>query len=399
MKYLAIIGNGLTDKPFAERDNKTVLQMAETPNLDRLARLGRTGSVQTIPEKCQPGNEISFLSLLGYDPEKYAAGAAGFVAEGLGVSMGKGEIPLCCDFVQLQSSHNDMIMKDHAELSAEDAKLLLEALQAQIAGSAVTFHLGNGRHNLMVLNSPPIEGRLTPPDELIGEGIRKHMPNGPSTWELTHLMNQAQIILHNHAFNKKREKEGAGLVNSVWFSGNGAAAPSLPPFYGKYGLNGSIITASILFQGVGKCAGLKIVPVAGATGLMNTDYRGKVDAALEELERRDVVYLQISAAENLSLKGFVDDKVLAVEDFDRQVVGPLLQVVEAREDIKMLLVVNHMCSAYRMKYDRDPTPFAVFPAVKGPDAVQRFDEEIERQGAERFRGGPDLMGAFFKGAL
>ncbi|MFQ5717438.1 MAG: phosphoglycerate mutase, partial [Nitrospinales bacterium] len=102
---------------------------------------------------------------------------------------------------------------------------------------------------------------------------------------------------------------------------------------------------------------------------------------------------------SLSLKGLVDDKVLAVEDFDRQVVEPLLQVVEEREDIKMLLVVNHMCSAYLMKYDRDPAPFAVFPSVKGSDAVQRFDEEIACLGAEHFRNGPDLMSSFFKGTL
>lgn len=400
MKYLVVIGNGLTDQPIAEKDNKTILQLADIPNLDRLAKEGRTGSVQTIPQNCCPGNDVSFLSLLGYDPEKYHAGPAEFVAVGLGVSLNEDEIPLCCDFISLQASHNDMVMKDYTagQLSGEDARILLDALQTQTVDSQVTFHPGKGYHNLMVLKSPPFPNRLAPPDELIGEGIRQHMPAGKSTKVLVSIINQAQIILHNHSFNKKRREEGQDPVNSIWLWGNGAR-PSLPSFTGKYRLNGSIITASLLLQGMGKSAGLKVVPVEGATGFMDTNYQGKVAAALKELEKQDVVYLQISAPERVSLQGLVDDKITAVEDFDQRVVGKLLEAIEGRKDVKILLAVNQMCSANLMKFTRDPVPFVIYPARKGSDSIQQFDEEIVRSGSEHFQTGPALMDALFKEEL
>ncbi|MFQ5671795.1 MAG: 2,3-bisphosphoglycerate-independent phosphoglycerate mutase [Nitrospinales bacterium] len=398
MKYLVIIGSGLTDQPIAHKDNKTVLQMAETPNLDRLAAEGRTGSVQTVPENRAPGNEVSLLSLLGYDPEKYSAGAGEFVAAGLGIAPKEDEISLCCDFVNLQSSHNDMVMKDYTagQISSEDAGVLLNALQEQIADAGAAFHSARGYRNVLTLKNPPLKNGLTPPDELIGEGIRQYMPSGAP--ELVSIMSQAQIILHNHAYNKIRKRKGRDTVNSIWLSGNGPR-PALPSFSGRRGLNGAVVAASPLFLGVGQCAGLHPVAVAGATGFMDTDYRGKVDAALRELENRDLVYLHVSAPEMVSMQGRVDDKVLAVEDFDRHVVGAILQALPDGKDVKILLTVNHMCSANLMKYTRDPVPFAVFPAVSGADSVRRFDEAIVTEGSEHFAGGPALMDAFFKGEL
>jgi len=398
MKYLVIIGGGLTDQPIAHKDNKTVLQMAETPNLDRLAAAGRTGCVQTIPETCAPGNAVSLLSLLGYDPETYSAGAGEFVAAGLGITPQEDEISLCCDFVTLQSGHNDMVMKDYTagQISNEDAALLLDALRGQIADANVAFHPARGYRNVLTLKSPPLKNGLTPPDELIGEGIRQYMPS--SAPDLVSIISQAQIILHNHSYNKIRKRVGRDAVNSIWLSGNGPR-PALPAFSGRRGLSGTVVTASPLFRGMGQCAGLQPVTVAGATGFMDTDYRGKVDAALNVLENRDLAYLHVSAPEMVSMQGQVDSKVLAVEDFDRQVVGEILQALASRKDVKMLLAVNHMCSANLMKYTRDPVPFVVFPAAGGAGSVRRFDEESIAAGGENFATGPALMDAFFKGEL
>ena len=179
MKYLVVIANGLTDRPIAEKENKTPLQLADTPNLDQMVREGSSGSVQTIPESHQAGNEISYLSLLGYDPKKHDIAPSYFDALAMGVKLKDGQIPLCCDFVTLQSSHNDMIMKDYTadHLSCEESREYLKSLQDQITDCAVTFYPGSGFHNLMVIESKQFTTRLTPPNELIGEGIRKFMPN------------------------------------------------------------------------------------------------------------------------------------------------------------------------------------------------------------------------------
>lgn len=395
MKYIVLMCNGLTDQPIAEKDNQTPLQLADTPNLDRLTAQGRCGSVRTVPEDLSAGNEISYLSLLGYDPAEYNLGPARYEAQALGVELKENDLPLCCDFIILQSSHNDMILKDFTagQLSADNSQLLLGALQEQIPDE-VTFHPGTGYHNLMVMKNAAFSDRLQPPHELVGEGIRKHMPQGEASRELVYLMNQAQIILHNHSFNQARAKNGEDVVNSVWFWGNGNGKRNLPPaFSDRFGKQGSVITASLLMKGIAQAAGMRTPEVKGATGFPDTDYPAKVSAALNALENSDVVVLHVAAAEIPSLLGNIDDKILTIEDVDREVAGPMLDAVDQRKDVTLLLVENHMTSVNLMRYTKDPVPFVVYPSTQGADAVERFNEEMVLSGSEHFKSGPALIEA------
>jgi 2,3-bisphosphoglycerate-independent phosphoglycerate mutase len=397
MKYLVVIANGLTDQPIAEKDNKTPLQLADTPNLDRMIREGRSGSVQTIPEKLHAGNDVSYLSLLGYDPEQHHGAPAFFEAQAIDVSLGAGEIPLCCDFVTLQSSHNDMVMKDFTagHLSCEESMELLQALQTQIVDCAVTFHPGLGYHNLMVMESEPFSERLTPPNELVGEGIRQFMPDSNQFKELVHIMNQAQIILHNHCSNRRRQQESLDPVNSIWLWGNGEST-TLPPFKDSFGKTGSVVTASLLLKGIARAAGMNTVSVEGATGFAETNYRGKVEAALSELEHQDVVYLNVAGTEEVSLKGNIDDKILVIEDIDAKVVGPLLKKLDSKNNVKMMVVVSHMSSVVTIKYGKERVPFVIYPSTSiNPDADQ-FDESLLHSGKDHFESGSELMNTFFE---
>ncbi len=401
MKYIVLMCNGLTDQPIAEKDNQTPLQLADTPNLDRLTALGRCGSVRTIPEDLPAENATSYLALLGYDPAKYNLGSARFEARALGVELKDDEVPLCCDFIMLQSSHNDMILKDFTagQLSADNAQLLLGALQEQIPDE-VTFHPGNGYHNLMVMKQAALSDRLMPPHELVGEGIRQHMPQGDESRELVYLMNQAQIILHNHPFNQARAKNGEDVVNSVWFWGNGNGKRDLPPVFSeRFGKQASVITASLLMKGIAQAAGMHTPEVAGATGFPNTDYPAKVEAALNELENHNVVILHVAAAEIPSLLGSIDDKILTIEDIDREVVAPLTEVVDQRKDVSLLLVENHMSSVNLMRYAKSPVPFVVYPSTQGADRVEQFNEEMVLSGSDHFKSGSALTEAFLQGNL
>jgi len=396
MKHLVIIVAGLTDKPFAEKGNKTPLQLADTPNLDALAQNATCGPVQTIPEDLHPGNEISCLGLLGLDPKKYSSGHAPLSAMGLGIKPGPDEIALCCDLVTLQPTHDDMVMKDYTggHLSRNDSCLLMDALKNQVVDAPVTFHPGGGYHNLMFIKSPPIAERLSAPNELIGEGIRQFMPE--ENRELVFVMNQAQIILHNHAYNKKRVANKEDPVNSVWFWGNGEL-PSLPSFKKRYDKNASLITASLMVKGIGKLTGMDVVDVEGATGFSDTNYSAKVCATLKELETKDLVFLHISAGEEVSLKGSIDDKILVIEDFDAEVIKPLAQAMETMGDIKMMVVVNHVSSAMSMKYERSPVPYLVYPAASG-NTNGKYDEQLLATG-KPFANAPDLLAAFLANQL
>jgi 2,3-bisphosphoglycerate-independent phosphoglycerate mutase len=392
MKYLVVIVAGLTDRPFAERDNKTPLQLADTPNLDALTQNATYGPVQTIPDDLYPGNEISCLGLLGLDPKKYSSGHAQLSAIGLGVKPAPDEVALCCDLVTLQPTHDDMVMKDYTgeHLSHDDSGLLMDALKEQVVDTPVTFHNGGGYHNLMFIKMLPISERLSPPNELIGEGIRQFMPEGNAVRELVFVMNQAQIIFHNHPYNKKRVAEGKDPVNSIWLWGNGKLA-NLPSFRERYEKSASLISASLMVQGIGKLTGMNVVEVEGATGFSDTNYSAKVSATLKELENKDVVFLHISAGEEVSLKGDIDDKILMIEDFDAQVIGPLVQAMEAMGNIKLLVVVNHISSAQLMKYDRSVVPYLVYPAASGN--TKQYDEQLLETG-KLFPNAPDLLTAF-----
>ena len=392
MKYLVVIVAGLTDRPFAERDNKTPLQLADTPNLDALTQNATCGPVQTIPDDLYPGNEISCLGLLGLDPKKYSSGHAQLSAIGLGVKPAPDEVALCCDLVTLQPTHDDMVMKDYTgeHLSHDNSGLLINALKEQVVDTPVTFHHGGGYHNLMFIKMPQILERLTPPNELIGEGIRQFMPEGNAVRELVFVMNQAQIIFHNHAYNKKRVAEGKDPVNSIWLWGNGKLA-NLPSFRERYEKSASLISASLMVKGIGKLTGMNVVEVEGATGFSDTNYSAKVSATLKELENKDVVFLHISAGEEVSLKGDIDDKILMIEDFDAQVIGPLVQAMEAMGNIKLLVVVNHISSAQLMKYDRSVVPYLVYPAASGN--TKQYDEQLLETG-KLFPNAPDLLTAF-----
>ena len=396
MKYLVVIVAGLTDKPFAEKDNKTPLQLAGTPNLDALTKNATCGPVQTIPDDLQPGNEISCLGLLGLDPKKYSSGHAPLSAIGLGIKPAPDEVAFCCDLITLQPTHDDMVMKDYTggHLSCSDSGLLIDALNEQVVDAPVTFHSGGGYHNLMFIKSPPIEQRLSPPNELIGEGIRQFMPEGNR--ELVFVMNQAQIILHNHAYNKKRAANSEDPVNSIWLWGNGEL-PSLPSFKERYDKSASLITTSLMVKGIGKLTGMDVVDVEGATGFSDTNYSAKVSAALKELETKDVVFLHISAGEEASLRGDIDDKILMIEDFDTEVIKPLAQAMETNENIKMMVVVNHVSSAMSMKYERSPVPYLVYPGTAGGTSDQ-YDEQLLESG-KLFDNAPDLLTAFLTNQL
>jgi len=395
MKYLVVIANGLTDRPIAEKENKTPLQIADTPNLDRMVQEGYSGSVQTIPENCKAGNEISYLSLLGYDPEKHDIGPAYFDTLAIGLNLKEGEIPLCCNFVTLQASHNDMVMKDYTadHLSSEESINYLNALQTQISDFGVTFYPGVGPHNIMVMNSKPFTIRLTSPNELIGEGIRKFMPVDAEFKDLIYIINQAQIILHNHPVNKKRKLESLDYANSIWLWGNGKNG-TLPSFKKKYGKSGSLISASLLFQGMAKSADMRVVKVEGASGFAETNYENKVKAAIQELASQEIVYLHVAGIEDISLKGNIDDKIITIEDIDSKVIGPLLKETFSNNEIKMMVVVNHMNSAVDVKYGKDRVPF-VMSGKNDTNLVNNFDENLLNVGNNHFKSGPDLMSMFF----
>jgi len=392
MKHILIIANGLTDHPVAERDNKTPLQLAETPNLDRLSQNGYCGTVRTIPHESSPENLVSYLSLMGYVGE--TGGAGHFSAQALGLTLKDNQVPLCCNFVILQSSHNDMVMKDFSagNLDSGDSKSLLDSLQKNVYDVSVEFHHGRGPHNLVLLDAESVPEKLISPFEMIGEGIRKFLPSDGKSKDLPFLMNQAQIILHNHPMNRQRQKEKKDLINSIWFWGAGPA-PKLSQFADMHGRKAVAVSYDLLFQGVAKTAGMEIAPLQEFQDDASAN-KNLADAALKALADADVVFVHTHFAEAPSLKGMIDDKIFAIEDMDRDLIGPLAQAVELSGEVRLGIIVNQCASVVQMKYDKEPVPFVIYPPVKEKHSAQAFDENLKSLKSEYYESAENWIKTF-----
>jgi len=394
MKYIFVIANSLTDRPVAERDNRTPLQLAETPNLDRLAQSGSCGTVSTIPGESETENAASYLSLMGYEGQK--GGAGHFCAKAMDIDLKEGLSPVCCNFVILQSSHNDMVMKDFnaGSLGNEDSKELLESLKKNVYDVSAEFHHGSGPLNLVLLEADSVPEKLTSPFEIVGEGIRKFLPSEESSRDLPFLMNQAQIILHNHPMNKQRQKDKKDLINSIWLWGAGPA-PKLKNFESLYGKKAAAVSYDLLFQGIAKHAGMELASLEDMDDDGETANKNLADAALNALAGSDVVYVHTSSAEAPSLRGMIDDKIFAIEDMDRDLIGPLAQAVELNDNLRLVVAVNHCASVVQMKYDNDPVPFVVYPPIKQGCSANGFDEELNQLKTEYYESATDWIKSLF----
>jgi len=375
MKLVVLLGDGMADLPLAQLQGKTPLQAAKKPNMDRLARLGRSGLAQTVPEGFPPGSDVANLSVMGYSPNQHYSGRAPLEAAAMGVVLGKADIAFRCNFVTIVKG----IMQDYSagHITTEEGRELIEALQPLMPGGRL--YPGVSYRNLLVLQAGA-QALCTPPHDISDQPVAEHLPRGPDSEQLIRLMDAARPVLARHPVNKKRIAAGKRPANAIWLWGQGPA-PAMPSFAEKYGLKGAMISAVDLLKGIGKYAGLEVIDVAGATGNIDTNYEGKVQAALQALKRLDFVYLHVEAPDEMGHEGNTELKVKAIELFDERVVGPVVEgLKKSREDWRVLLLPDHATPISIKTHSCDPVPFTIAGTGVSPDGVERFDEMAAKQG-------------------
>lgn len=375
MKFVVILGDGMADLPLAALQGKTPLQWANKPNMDRIARLGRNGLALTVPEGFPPGSDVANLSVAGYDPQKYYTGRAPLEAAAMGVPLSEGDIAFRCNFVTIE----DGIMMDYSagHITSEEGRELIEALKPLMPGHRL--YAGVSYRNLLVLTSGA-RAICTPPHDISAQPVQGHLPQGEEASRLLELMDAAQPILARHPVNLKRMAAGKKPANAIWLWGQGPA-PAMPSFPELFGLSGAMISAVDLLKGIGVYAGLEVIDVPGATGTLDTNYEGKVQAALEALRRLDFVYLHIEAPDEAGHAGDLEQKVRAIELFDQLAVGPLIEGLKSSgEDWRVLLLPDHATPISTKTHSRDPVPFAIMGNGIEPDGVERFDERSAKPG-------------------
>ncbi len=378
MKYIVLLGDGMADRPLKELGGKTPLQAAEIPNLDCLAAGGEMGRVQTVPDSFTPGSDVANLSVLGYDPVKYFTGRAPLEAASMGVELGPEDVAFRCNLVTLQDEK--MIDFSAGHISTEEARGLIRAVDAELSDEEVSFYPGVSYRHLMVWRGGKDGASCTPPHDISGQPVKEYLPQGAGSERLNDLMLRSRGVLVDHPVNQNRVLHGDAPATSIWLWGQGKR-PSMPTFQEKYGLTGGMISAVDLMKGIAIYAGLKAVDVPGATGYFDTNFQGKALAALDLLKEDDFVYLHVEAADEAGHIGDLREKIRAIENFDRRVVGELLQGVAKLGDFRMLLLPDHPTPIGIRTHSSDPVPFVLYDSRNVQETGHCYDEETaERSG-------------------
>ena len=402
-KYIVLIGDGMADYPIAELGGKTPLQSARTPTLDRLARQGTLGRVNTIPPGFSPGSDVANLSVFGYDPAVYYTGRAPLEAVAMGVKLAPADVAFRCNLVTLLKEDGDTYMEDFSagHISTEEAGRIVKDLGKELGNEEFNFYPGVSYRHLLVWRNGEASLRLktTPPHDITGRNISPHVPEGDGDEEILWLMNRARKILPSHPVNLERTGMGKKPGNAIWLWGQGKA-PVLKPMTHRFGIRGSVISAVDLIKGIGYYAGLEIVNVPGATGYLDTNYVGKAEYALKALEDQDLVYVHVEAPDEAAHNGNLKDKIQAIEDFDRKIVAPILEGAEKFGGYRLLILPDHFTPLTIKTHSSEPVPFIVFSSEEKDNPIKAgrsFDEESAEKAGLLIERGHELLEKFIKG--
>lgn len=399
MKYLIVLGDGMSDEPLADFGGKTPLQMALKPNIDWLAKNGQNGRLITVPNSMHPGSEIANMAVLGYDVEKVFEGRGVLEAASMGVQLHPEDLGLRCNLICIE---NDKI-KNHSasHISTEEASELIQYLNEKLGSEKITFYPGVSYRHLMVIKNGVKEMQCTPPHDVPGTPFRDVLvkPKTDAAGETAELLNQlilkSQQLLENHPVNLKRKAEGKDPANSIWPWSPGYK-PKMPTLNEMFGIkNSAVISAVDLIHGIGVYAGMKVIHVEGATGLYNTNYEGKAKAAVDALKENDLVYLHIEASDEAGHEGDVELKTKTIEYLDQRVVKYILdEIKKMNEEVAIAVLPDHPTPCALKTHTREPVPFIIYKPGNKADMVEVYDEFSSEKGVLGLFKGDEFIKTF-----
>jgi len=333
-KYAIIVPDGAADEPIDEFGRKTALEIAHKPNMDKVSTDGRQGLVRTIPRGMDAGSDVAQMSLLGYDPRKYYSGRAPIEAVARNINLSPDDWVFRCNLVTI----GDNRMADHSagHISTEEGTKLIQELNDSLGSDKIRFYSGVGYRHLLVFKGMDFDVQTYPPHDHIGTVKDKILPRGKNAELLIDLMARSAQLFANHDINKVRTDLGENPVSSIWLWGQGRKA-RMESFKKRFGIKGAAITAVDLVRGLSMLIGFDLINVPGATGFVDTNYQGKASAAIEALDKYDLVFVHIEAPDEASHNGSVEMKKKAIEQIDKFIVGPVLEALQRYESWRLLV--------------------------------------------------------------
>lgn len=387
MKHIIILGDGMADHPVERLGGKTLLQYADTPYMDLLACKGKTGRLMTIPDGFHPGSEVANTSILGYDLNKVYEGRGPLEAASIGYNMSPEDLALRCNLITL----SDGIIKNHhgGHLTTEEGTTLIKYLNEKLGNEYIQFIPGIQYRHLLIIKGGSKHIICAPPHDhpneawkpLLIKAENENKEDGRlSPQETANLLNEliikSQELLTAHPFNLQRKDKQNDIANSIWPWGGGyrpqmrTLSEMFPQIH-----SGSVISAVDLIRGIGYYAGLEIIKVKGATGLANTNYEGKVEAALKQLREKDFVFLHIEASDEAGHDGDLQLKLQTIENLDHRAVEPIYNEVKKwDEPVCIAVLPDHPTPVEIRTHVKEPVPFLIWHPGITPDNVTQYDE-------------------------
>jgi 2,3-bisphosphoglycerate-independent phosphoglycerate mutase len=392
-KYAIIVPDGAADEPIEQFDNKTVLEAADTPNIDEISSRGRQGIVRTVPKGFDPGSDVALMSLLGYDPRQCYSGRAPIEAVARNIQLARDDWVFRCNIVTIA----DDIMADHSagHIATEEAGKLIADLNDQLGNERIRFYPGVSYRHLLVCKGMDFDVRTYPPHDYLGTPKDKILPRGKNAEILIDLMARSHQLFINHDINKVRSDMGENQASSIWLWGQGRKT-EMDSFETRFGIKGVAITAVDLVRGLAQLIGFELKEVPGATGFVDTNYAGKASAAIEALDEYDLVFIHVEAPDEAAHSGSEETKKKAVEQIDKHIVGPVFEALQTFDNWRILVAPDHPTPIRTGAHSPEPVPFAMAGTGISGILHTTFSEANAGNSGFRIENGSELMEYFLK---
>lgn len=399
MKYVVVLCDGMADYPVPALGGKTPMMVAKKPHIDALAAKAEVGLVRTVAPGLKPGSDVANMSVLGFDPHRFYTGRSPLEAASIGIDMKDSDVSLRTNLVTLSDKGEpfaDKVIEDYCadDISTEEARQLIEAVQAAFGGGEYDFYTGVFYRHCLIWHGGTTElGNMTPPHDITGKVIGPHLSTAETARPLLEMMEKSFDLLKDHPVNKARVAAGRRPANCIWLWGEGKR-PALQPFEALYGIKGGMVSAVDLLKGIANCAGMEVAEVPGATGYIDTDFEGKAKAALDLLTRNDLVYVHFEAPDECGHRNEPENKVKAIEMIDSRVLPILEEGLEQYEDYKILLLPDHPTPIVTRTHASDPVPYLLYQKSAPKTGVDTINEETAKATGIYMENGPAMMPHF-----
>ncbi len=380
MKYLILVCDGMADYPIEKLGDKTPMEVANKPFMDKLAAKSLCGTVSNVPDGMVPESDTANIAIMSYDPKIYSKGRSPLEAVSMGLHMDDDDTAYRCNLVTLSEEdcpYSERTIIDHSsdEITTAEADELIKALEAHFGRDGLHFYTGVSYRHCMLLKNGIENYDFMRPHDILTEKIGKYLPNDKDGELFLNIMRESYDILEHHPINVARRERGLRPANSAWFWSPGRK-PSLPDFKEKWGLDAAVISAVDLIKGIGLCAGMKSIDVDGATGNVHTNYTGKANATIDAFKSgKDLVYVHVEAPDECGHRAELENKIISIEKIDNLILEPVFEYLnESNEEFSILVLPDHPTPIVRRTHTMEPVPFFIYSSDKTHDGVKMYSE-------------------------